>query len=49
MGSVVKVELSQDVADVRAYCGLANEQLIGDIVIGKPLGDQAKHLDLASG
>src|SRR6478735_8965730 len=45
----VELQLLQDVADVVLDRVLGDEQLLGDLTVVEPLGDEAQHLELAIG
>ena len=47
--SVGCVQLAQDVGDVDAGGLHADHQLVGDLAIGEPVGEEGQHLDLTGG
>ena len=42
-------KFAEDIADVCAYCPLANDQCFRNLVIGLAVGDQFQHFDFADG
>jgi hypothetical protein len=43
------VQLGEDVLQMSAHRVFADDQLLGDLAVGSPSGDQHKHLDLTTG
>jgi hypothetical protein len=49
LGAAAEVQFGEDVADVGAHGGLADGQLVGNLLVAVSLGDEAQDLDLAIG
>jgi hypothetical protein len=47
LGAVRQVELAQDIAHMLAHRALADDQLVGNLLVRPALGDEAEHLDLS--
>src|SRR5260221_6783887 len=45
--AVRHLQLAQDVVDMALDCALADDQPLGNLGIGQPIGNQAQHLTLA--
>jgi len=43
----VHAELREDVAEVAVRGALADEETLGELVVGQSLGERGEHLDLA--
>src|SRR6516165_5926290 len=49
MSSVLSVELREYVRDVAFYACFADRQLIGNLFVGVPAGNQSQHVNFARG
>ncbi len=49
MGSILRCQLEQEAADMFLDRREGNYQVVGDLLIGSPLGQQVQHLLLAQG
>jgi hypothetical protein len=47
LGAVRQVKLAQDVADVFAYGSFADDEVVGNLLIGEPLRDETENLDFS--
>jgi len=49
LGAVAGADLGEDVVDVAFDCGVAEDELAGNLGVGPACGDEGQHLDLARG